>query len=358
MKVTAGNLASAINALPKDRYYDYPATDSQFLITEVNLPEGPIKFKRWKPSKGETPKGASETSISTLMLWRLANAIEEGVPVNVDSVFGASYNSRSVLEAMLAYTPQFYLCMPGRWAYDGHSWDVKEGIKHLLYCPDSPHPNGVLGRKDVSNMAVTEIPGSTIVYDSLMPAPDYDLGELGESFARQHLIMQTALYEIGKALGFSTHIADNDQSALYDGKRLVEHEGMIRSLSDVPFVNAFSGAPKAGRLIDCIWFTDRSMPAVIEVEHSTGVNSGLERMLNFYEHIPSISTSYIIVADDGDREDVMKKIRKPAFEPLNASFMSYSTVNRLYDFCNKCSAKPVKGILERFIYNFIEFPAE
>lgn len=358
MKVTAGNLASAINALPKDRYYDYPATDSQFLITEVNLPEGPVKFKRWNPAKGGTPKEARETSISTQMLWRLANAIEEGVPINVDSILGASYNSRSVLEAMLAYTPQFYLCMPGRWAYDGHSWNVKEGIKHLLYCPNAPHLNGTLGRKDVPNMAVTEVPGSTIVYDSLMPAPDYNLGKLSDSFARQHLIMQAALYEIGKAFGYRTHLADNDQSALYDGKRFVEHGGMIRSLSDIPFIDAFSGASKAGKLIDCIWFTEKSMPAVIEVEHSTGVNSGLERMLNFYEHIPSISTSYIIVADDSDRNDVMRKIRKPAFEPLNASYMSYSTVNRLYDFCNKCFAKPMNGIQERFISNFIEYSSE
>jgi type II restriction enzyme len=43
------------------------------------------------------------------MLWRLANAIQEDAPINLDRVLGASYNSRSVIESLLAHTPQFYL---------------------------------------------------------------------------------------------------------------------------------------------------------------------------------------------------------------------------------------------------------
>ena len=48
------------------------------------------------------------------MIWRVANAISEGEPINFDRVLGGSYNTRSVLESLLASTPEFYYCYPGR----------------------------------------------------------------------------------------------------------------------------------------------------------------------------------------------------------------------------------------------------
>ena len=55
------------------------------------------------------------------------------------------------------------------------------------------------------------------------------------------------------------------------------------------------------------------MPAVMEVEHSTGVTSGLSRMKNFKDKFPPFPTRYVIVAPDEDRDKVVKEANKPQF---------------------------------------------
>ena len=41
---------------------------------------------------------------------RVSNAINPGEPFNIDRILGASYNTRSVLETLIALTPEFYYC--------------------------------------------------------------------------------------------------------------------------------------------------------------------------------------------------------------------------------------------------------
>ena len=97
------NLVNAIANLPKNRQFDYvnESNAGKIVIDSIKLPEGPIRFKRFNPTKGETLRDAKVDSISSQMLWRLANAIQEDAPINLDRVFGASYNSRSVIESSL-----------------------------------------------------------------------------------------------------------------------------------------------------------------------------------------------------------------------------------------------------------------
>ena len=104
IKVTASNIVKAIASLPKDRYYEYisPTNNGKIKIVSVNLPEGPISIERIGNNKN------TSSSISVNMIWRLANAFQENIPINVDRLFGASYNTRSVLEALIAHTPDFY----------------------------------------------------------------------------------------------------------------------------------------------------------------------------------------------------------------------------------------------------------
>src|SRR5690554_3214676 len=100
-KLTAQNLAAFINQLPKHHNYPYlnPKNKGLIKIDHVELPEGPIYIKRWNPSKGESSNNKRPVTISSKMLWRLANAIQPYQPINVDRTLGASYNTRSVLEA-------------------------------------------------------------------------------------------------------------------------------------------------------------------------------------------------------------------------------------------------------------------
>ncbi|MCL2071226.1 MAG: hypothetical protein FWH07_03215 [Oscillospiraceae bacterium] len=92
-KLTAADLVYAIRQLPKNQAYHYinPCTKGQIRIVDVKLPEGPISIKRWNPSKGETANSAKTESISSQLIWRVANAFVENQPVNLDRVLGATF---------------------------------------------------------------------------------------------------------------------------------------------------------------------------------------------------------------------------------------------------------------------------
>ena len=114
MRLTASDIVQAIGNLPKGRAYNYlsSSTKTKIEIVDIVRPEGPIKIKRYNPSKGGTPKSAKSETISPQMISRVANAISPGMPINIDRILGASYNTRSALEALLAHTPQFKYCYP------------------------------------------------------------------------------------------------------------------------------------------------------------------------------------------------------------------------------------------------------
>jgi type II restriction enzyme len=117
-------------------------------------------------------------------------------------------------------------------------------------------------------------------------------------------------------------------------------------------LKSYIGAAKAALHIDCIWFKNgKLMPAVMEVEHSTGVNSGLSRMKDLYECIPGHKTRYVIVASDEDREDVFKKASKEQFKVLDVRYFPYSAVEELYSICKR---RKLKGITEEFLDCFME----
>ena len=135
-KLTAANLVSAIVSLKKNVNYNYVNSSNTHTIQIVHVekPEGPIKIKR----------GDTETSISKQAIWRLADALSTGEPVNVDRVFGASYNFRSALEALLAHTPEIYWCKLQRIQPGLNKSEVVEGHKHIIWLPDRPHEKGVM----------------------------------------------------------------------------------------------------------------------------------------------------------------------------------------------------------------------
>lgn len=322
-------------------------------MDEVQLPAGPIRFRRWNPNKGETFQEAKIESISSEMIWRVANAIQEGDPFNIDRIVGASYNTRSVLEALIALTPEFYFCYPGRIKdIDGHS-SIEHGHKHLVWLPSEPHQAGVLCEKKVPNMAISEIPMQSVTYDNLVLPPDMVIGgEMDIEVVRRHTQIQIALYLIGLQLGYRTWIAQNDKGILYKDKPLVEQPGMVHSLNDEGMISAFPGAEPSARFIDCIWFQNhRFMPAVMEVEHTTGVTSGLTRMKGLQDRIPALKTRYVIVAPDEDRDKVVEEINRPQFASLDARYFAYSSVEELYYICTH---RGLHGVTEEFLDCYME----
>ena len=352
-KITGYNLVAFINQLSKNCNYNYinPRNHGLIKIIDVALPEGPITIRRWIPEKGETLDTVSNESISTEMIWRVANAIFERQPLNIDRLLAASYNTRSVLESLIAHTPQFYYCYPGRVQDIAGHTHVEHGHKHVLWLPSEPHENGVLLKKD-TNIVISEIPTSAAVYDSLSLPQSLDLQGMDIEVARRHTQIQIALYLIGLQLGYRTWIAQNDKGIIYNDKPLIEQEGIVRTLQSEALVSPFDGAVNAGLYIDCIWFKNgRLMPAVMEVEHTTGVTSGLTRMLNFYNKIPPIQTKYVIVAPDEDRQHVVTEANRPMFNGLQARYFPYSAVEELFVICQR---RKLRGITEEFLDCYME----
>lgn len=111
MRMSLESLVQTIHELPRDREYTYinPRNVGRIRIVEVQRPRGPIVVRRYAPTKGESFDRALNETISSNMLHRVANALSPELPLNIDRVLGASYNTRSVLESILAHCPQF-LC--------------------------------------------------------------------------------------------------------------------------------------------------------------------------------------------------------------------------------------------------------
>lgn len=355
--ITAYNIVSSIDALPKNRNYNYINRTNHWLIhiESVQLPAGPIVIKRWDPTapKKNTYQSSEEQSISSEMIWRIANAITEGEPFNFDRILGASYNTRSVLESLMAYTPEFYFCYPGRIKdVDGRS-TIEHGHKHLIWTPKEPHEFAVLCEKEVRNMAVSEIPTQSVVYDNLvLPDAMLNTSGLDINVVRRHTQIQIALYIIGLQLGYRTWIAQNDKGIIYQDKPLLEHPGIMSSLSADENVVSMNHAENYAKFIDCIWFQNhRFMPAVMEVEHTTGVTSGLTRMKELRDAIPSFLTRYVIVAPDEDAEKVVDEINRPQFRSLDARFFSYSSVEELYYLCTH---RHPQGITQEFLDSYMK----
>jgi type II restriction enzyme len=164
--------------------------------------------------------------------------------------------------------------------------------------------------------------------------------------------IRVALVEIGKQFGFRTWVAQNDKGIQYKGQKLGEMDGVVASLKNENMISSFDNAVHAALMIDCIWFKNSVlMPAVIEIEHSTGVTSGLSRMKNLQDFIPSIMTRYVIVAPDEDRNKVLQECQKPQFHSLNTKFFPYSAVEELYSLCQR---RKVRGVTDMFLECFME----
>lgn len=301
-KLKTSDLVNAIARLSKNQAYSYYSGNTKLQIIELIKPEGSISFVRWESKKSKDT--AKKGRISTAQLATVASVFsgKPNYPIHLDRLFGAGGNSRSALETLLVLTPNFFICYPQR--TNPYTGELENKQKHVMWCPDVSHPLGEIGEKEF-NQVISEFELGVDFGDIKITA-----GMLGDEFdsieaRKTHTQMQVALVEIGNALKFKTWIARNDQSIPVGDKTLGSLNGVVKSLDDVPILYS-TESKRAASLIDCIWFSDdfKYIPAVLEVEHSTGVTSGFTRMLKFRETVPSIVTKFTIVAPDALRNKV------------------------------------------------------
>lgn len=348
MRLTARDIVSAIKKLDRDYRYGYVAqhTDTRIKIEEIVEPQGPIWITRYTPGKPPT-----RASISAEMLARVASAVVEEEPFNLDYVLIGSYNTRSALEALLALTPEFYYCYPGRIEESASGPVLKRGHKYLIWLPKEPHAIGEQIKRETTKV-VAPIPIQA-VYDRLEFSDTQGAAFEPTVDERQHSLIQVALTLIGTALGNRVYVAKNDQTIIYGDKRLSEIEGVVVSLSAERILASYPAAASAGRLIDCIWFReDKHMPAIIEVEHSTGVTSGLARMKTYKDELPTFETRYIIAAPDEARDEVLRKIATPQFADLRAWYLPYSAVQEMYSIVHRRNMRG--AVNDKFVEGFME----
>jgi len=353
-KLTAANLVAYVNQLDRNSTYTYlnPKNKGIIQIVSVDSPEGPIKIRRWDPSKNKKPSQSKTESISTEMIWRIANALKPNHPINFDRILGASYNTRSVFEALLANTPQFNYCYPGRIEDINGRTKVKTGHKHIIWQPENPHKIGHI-KKIETGISISEVPTLEASYDALVLPHEIQLSKIDIDIQRRHAQIQIALYFIGHQLKYKTWIANNDKGIVYKDKKIGEFDGVISSLSrEGVVISGFQDAVDAAKLIDCIWFKNgRLMPAVMEIEHSTGVTSGLVRMKNLQDIFPTFITRYVIVAPDELRSKVIAEANKEQFKPLKTKYFPYSAVEELYALCQR---RRLNGVTEEFLDCYME----
>lgn len=360
-RITAANIVHAIDRLQKNREYNYPNKSTKTLVAVVRVdgPEGPIVIKRWGTKKHPTQKEAKIQTISTEMIWRVANALIPDTPINFDRILGASYNTRSSLEALMLHTEYFYSCKPGRLQILNTSKSIQKGHKHVIWRPDHPHEQGLIAYYD-TDIVISETAILDTAHEGVqLPISENPKLESPEKIAsdRIHAQIQVTLVEIGKTLGFQTWVASNDHSIIYKNKRLIELESVVPVLAERQILQGYPKAAEAGKLIDCIWFRNgKAMPAVIEVEQSTGVTSGLTRMKNFKDQLPfTDKIRWVIAAPDSDREKVIKKASAEQFSDMNNRFFPYSAIQELYSLCHRRSITDVNdGFLDCFMENTTE----
>lgn len=340
------DLVDAIAELGSVKEYEYYKGNTSIQITEITRPEGPIRFTR---RNLRTPnKAASFGGISTHQLATAALVFSRrpNYPIHFDRLFSGGGNSRSAFESLLALTPHFFICYPKK--TNPYTGETETSLKHIMWCPEATHSLGTIDTKEFEQV-ISEVELDADIGEIRLPpnslAKEFDSIET----KKIHTQMQAALVKIGAALNFRTWIAKNDQSILVDNARLGDLDGVVKTLDNAHILyNAES--KQIAALIDCIWFTDdfRYIPAVIEVEHSTGVTSGLTRMLKLHEAIPSVELSNTVVAPNELRNKVVAEANSPVFRKLNARYMPYSSVRELFGLIQRYN---LSGVVER---NFVE----
>ena len=347
---TASNICNAIDCLDKTVLYEYlnPRNHGQIMIVSVKKPEGPIVIRR---RKSLVDAFGREESLSPQMIWRVANALNTGIPVNLDRILGASYNTRSVLESLLAYTPEIRFCYPGRWEnIDGHL-ATKRGHKHIILSGE-PHAIGSFAELRLGeDCVISEIPSLGMMYD-VVPVVQAGADPLTIEIRRRHSQIQVALYEIAKSLDMRTWLAVEDHGIKYNGTPILQHQNIVTDLRAESTIRSFPDAIDVAKHIDCMYFNG-GLPFAFEVEHTTGVTSGLTRMLNFRNKAEHLNTHYVIVAPDEDRTLVMQKSQPAQFDDIEPLYFPYSHVEDLYSFISRHGGK-MNGVKKDFLLNFME----
>jgi len=341
------SLLDEIALLEQGRFYPYVSDQNQFRIDEI-ASTGHVLFSRYARDSSLKRERIPPQVITTIAA---ACSAKPDYPLHIDRLFSAGGNTRSALESILAHTPHFFMCNPDR--FDVYSGQIKRDLKHIMWCPNDVHPVGTITPKAYSGVINEQ--ETSIQFGNIVISQQQVTGSEFESIdsKRVHVQMQVALIEIAHALDMHTWIARNDHAVRVGDAALIDKPGVIRSLDEIK-IFFDDRIKRAAEYIDVVWYQpdERRVPAVFEIEHSTGVTSGMTRMLRLQNEFAGINTIYTVVAPDELRAKVMSEITSKVFAPLHARYMPYSKVRELYGLIQRY---PLSGVVDyRFVTAFME----
>ena len=332
----------------------YPTNKTVIKIIDVNQPEGPVYFKRKAINSNKSWKDTKIETISSNMLWRVIKPLSSGKPVQIDRVLGASYNSRSALEAMIAHTPNFFLCHPKRITEINSKQVIFEKVhKHLIF-KETGHAAGKIEYCNYNGF-IAEAQSEELYIEATNINSDKDEANKikDPSIKRIHSQMQVWLSDVAKWLKLRPWIAVQDHGISINGQNLLNTPGMVTNLFNEPAISNYQQAVTIAKNIDCIWFNG-GIPCAFEVEHTTGITPGLDRMGKLQSILPFIKTDYVIVAPDQDRQEVFKKASYSQFNNMDLWYLPYSSLSEMCLFTKKHQNRLDFNQHQNFLRTFME----
>ena len=336
-KLTVQELVVQFRALINIGPRAYFSGKSVFVVTRIEGPEGPVYIKRKSLRNEKSLDECPEEPISTSMLWRAVNALQTGIPVQLDRIFGASYNTRSALESMIACCSGFFMCHPARLTFIGESHKISEkNHKYLIWKPEMHHQIGKIVEIEVPGF-ISEVPSKEVYCDAVNIPNGEETAErrsMSEEIRRVHSQMQVLLSQTAHWMNLRSWVAVEDHGIVTGGQNILTYPYMVKDLAQEKVISNYPEAISVAKHIDCIWFNG-GMPFVFEVEHTTGVTSGLTRMQRLHEKAVHTATDYVVVAPDADRSKVLTKADSEQYDGLSLWYMSYSALVELNEFSKK-----------------------
>ncbi|HYF76872.1 MAG TPA: hypothetical protein VD973_07065 [Symbiobacteriaceae bacterium] len=128
---------------------------------------------------------------------------------------------------------------------------------------------------------------------------------------RTHDTVQYMLIRLGRAVGCDVWVARNDRSKVVNGQKFSD-----LTIPALPKLGFEQSTLRIVELIDVLWLKGSAIKAAFEIEHSTGVYSGLLRMSDLVTEQPNTSFELFIVASEKRRDKVLREIRRPTFSRL------------------------------------------
>ncbi len=149
--------------------------------------------------------------------------------------------------------------------------------------------------------------------DAKIEPKDQSKTEKETDGGRVHTEIQYMLLKLGVDMGFNVHVARNDVSQEWGGRKFADLPRMQASLPNQfdPITN------RTVELIDVLWLQGNAIVAAFEIESTTSIYSGLLRMSDLVSMQPNISVPLFLVAGDERRGKVIEQVNRPTFSRIS-----------------------------------------